>query len=163
MFFHVEVFTREYRHDTIWSCEGIHDVQHQHLRESPKGELLPFEPSSNMHIGWVTLSLLFPSCCLHNTSHERMSNIGDWLYGPSRWGALGLSGCTFGLPLMPRHRALVHQHLHICWLCSHMSCSMDISYSPQVCTICMDWLILWLPCCILYSHVIHDIWACAFP
>ena len=76
MFFHFGRFIRRCHYSTTWSCEGIHDVQHQHLRESPKGELLPFEPSSNMHIGWVTLSLLFPSCCLHDTSRERRSDIG---------------------------------------------------------------------------------------
>ena len=75
MFFHFEGFTRRYRHETIWSCEGIQDVQHQHLRQYPKGELFAFEPSSNMHIGWVTLSLLSPSCCLHDTSRERRSDM----------------------------------------------------------------------------------------
>ena len=111
----------------------------------------------------------FPSCCLHDTSRERRSDIGDWLDGPSSWGALGLIGCTFEPPLMPRHRALehqhsfntLHQHLHSCCLCSHMSCSMDISYTWKICILCMDWLTSWLPCCILYSHVLHDIWACA--
>ena len=69
MFFHFEGFTRRCRHATTWSCEGIHDVQHQHSRQSPKGELLPFEPSSHTHIGWVILSLL-SSSCLHDTWRE---------------------------------------------------------------------------------------------
>ena len=157
MFFHFWEFTRRCRHETIWLCEGVHDVQHQHLRESPKGELLPFEPSSITHTGWVTLSLLSPSCCLHDTSREWRSDMGDWLYGPSSWGALGLIGSTFEPPLTSRHWALVHQHLHTCWLCPDMSCLMHISYTWQIFILCMDWLILRLPCCILSFYVIHDI------
>ena len=161
MFFRFEGFIRWYHHETTWSCQGVHDAWHQHFWHSHKGELLPFEPSSNTHIGGVTLSLLSPCCCLRDTSREWRSDMGDWLYGPSHWGALGLIGCTFEPSLTTRHRALVHQNLHICWLLSHMSCSMDISYTWQICILCMDWLTSWLPCCILYSHVIHDIWACA--
>ena len=83
MFFHFGGFTRRCRYAITWSFEGIHDVQHQHLQESPKGELLPFDPSSNMHIGWVTLSLLFPSSCLHVTSIGWKTDIGDGTHGPS--------------------------------------------------------------------------------
>ena len=82
MFFRFEGSIRPYHDETTWSCEGIHDARHQHFRHSHKGELLPFDPSSNIHIGSVTLSLLPPSCCLHDTSRERRSDIGDWLYGP---------------------------------------------------------------------------------
>ena len=61
----------------------IHNVQLQHPRETPKGELLPFEPSSNVHIGWAMFSLLSPSCCLHDTNIGWRTNIGDGPYGPS--------------------------------------------------------------------------------
>src|SRR6187399_847434 len=111
MFFHFEGFTRRYHHKASLACEGIHVARHQHLREIPKGEFLLCEPSSLMHIGWATLSLLFPSSCLHDTSTGWRTDIED-----------GPFGCTFGPSLMPRHRALVyqnsfgtlHQNLHIC-------------------------------------------------
>ena len=47
MFFRFEGFTRRNHNETTWSCEGIHDVWHQHFRHPHKGELLLFEPSSN--------------------------------------------------------------------------------------------------------------------
>ena len=82
MFFRFEGFTRRYDHKTFWLCEGIHDVQLQHPRETRKGELIPFEPSSNKHIGWVILSLLSPSC-LHVTSIGWRTDIGDGTHEPS--------------------------------------------------------------------------------
>ena len=105
----IEGFTRWYNHETFWLWEGILDAQLHHPWETPKGDLLPFEPSSSTHIGWAILSLLFPSCCLHDTSIGWRTGNGDGPYGPSSWGELGLSGFTNGPPFLPQHWAMVQQ------------------------------------------------------